>query len=58
MAKLPPYVPVLLDYDHVDPAYWFCTSLFAEHNPVIWHAMETYLHWLDTISDAQQSRPG
>jgi hypothetical protein len=39
-------VPVFFDYGHVDVAYPFDSS-FAKNNPVCWHSMETYLHWLD-----------
>jgi hypothetical protein len=52
--KLPPYIPLLLDYNHVDSAYPFCSSSFAKNSLVIWHAMETTLHWLETSTTAQQ----
>jgi hypothetical protein len=54
VPKLPPHIPMLLDYDHVDSAYSFCSSSFAKNSLVIWHAMETTLQWLDTTSSAQQ----
>lgn len=47
VPKLPPHIPVLLDYDHVDTAYPFKSSDFAKNSLVCWHAMETYLHSLD-----------
>lgn len=47
VPKLPPHIPVLLDYDHVDTEYSFSSANFAKNNPVCWHAMETYLHFLD-----------
>jgi predicted lipase len=50
VPKLPPYIPVLLDYDHVDTEYSFSSAGFAKNNPVCWHAMETYLHFLDANS--------
>jgi hypothetical protein len=50
VPKLPPHIPVLLDYDHVDTAYPFSSADFAKHSLVCWHAMETYLHWLDPNS--------
>jgi predicted lipase len=50
VPKLPPHIPVLLDYDHVDTEYSFSSAGFAKNNPVCWHAMETYLHFLDANS--------
>jgi hypothetical protein len=50
VPKLPPHIPVLLDYDHVDTGYPFSSKSFARNNLVCWHAMETYLHWLDASS--------
>jgi len=50
VPKLPPHIPVLLDYDHVDTEYSFSSANFARNNPVCWHAMETYLHFLDPSS--------
>jgi hypothetical protein len=47
VPKLPPHIPVLLDYDHVDTAYPFNSSAFAKNGLACWHFMETYLHWLD-----------
>jgi Lipase (class 3) len=47
VPKLPPHIPLLLEYDHVDTAYPFSSDSFAKHSLVCWHAMETYLHWLD-----------
>ena len=47
VPKLPPHIPVLLDYDHVEIGYTFRSSDFAKNGLVCWHAMETYLHWLD-----------
>ncbi len=54
VPKLPPYIPLLLDYNHVDSAYPFCSSSFAKNSLVTWHAMETYLHWLETSCATQQ----
>ncbi len=48
VPKLPPDIPVLLDYDHVDTAYEFKSSSFAKNSLVCWHAMETYLHELNS----------
>jgi hypothetical protein len=47
VPKLPPHIPVVLEYDHVDTACPFSSDSFAKHSLVCWHAMETYLHWLD-----------
>jgi hypothetical protein len=47
VPKLPPHIPLLLEYDHVDTAYPFSSSAFAKHSLMCWHSMETYLHWLD-----------
>jgi hypothetical protein len=47
VPKLPPHIPVLLDYGHVDLACPFDSSLFAKGNLTCYHAMETYLHSLD-----------
>jgi predicted lipase len=47
VPKLPFHIPVVLEYDHVDTAYSFKSSEFAKNSLVCWHAMETYLHWLD-----------
>lgn len=50
VPKLPPRIPLLLDYDHVDTEYSFSSAGFAKGSPVCWHAMETYLHWLDSTT--------
>ena len=47
VPKLPPHIPLLLEYDHVDTAYPFTSSAFAKHSLACWHSMGTYLHWLD-----------
>ena len=47
VPKLPPHIPLMLEYDHVDTAYPFTSSAFAKNSLVSWHAMETYLHSLD-----------
>jgi len=44
VPKLPPHIPLLLEYDHVDTAYPFTSSAFAKNSLVCWHAMETYMH--------------
>ena len=50
VPKLPPHVPVILDYGHVDTAYPFDSADFAKNNVLCWHCMETYLHSLDEKS--------
>jgi hypothetical protein len=47
VPKLPPHIPLLLEYDHVDTEFAFSSEDFAKHSLVCWHAMETYLHWLN-----------
>jgi Lipase (class 3) len=54
VPKLPPHIPLLLEYDHVDTAYPFTSSDFAKNSLVCWHAMETYLHWLNASSPLRQ----
>ncbi|HXZ42845.1 MAG TPA: lipase family protein [Terriglobales bacterium] len=46
VPRLPPHIPVLLDYDHVDTETPFSSRDFAKHNLLCYHVMETYLHWL------------
>ncbi len=48
VPKLPPHIPILLDYGHVHDEYAFNSSGFAKNNLLCWHTMETYLHWLDS----------
>jgi hypothetical protein len=50
VPKLPPHIPIVLDYDHVDTAYPFSSVSFAKHSVTCWHSMATYLHWLDASS--------
>jgi len=47
VPKLPPHIPMVLEYDHVDTEYSFRSSDFAKNSLLCWHTMETYLHWLD-----------
>jgi triacylglycerol lipase len=47
VPKLPPHIPLVLEYDHVDTAYPFVSSVFAKNSLVCWHSMNTYLHWLN-----------
>jgi hypothetical protein len=48
VPKLPPHIPILLDYDHVNTPYPFDSSSFARNSLECWHSMNTYLHSLDT----------
>jgi hypothetical protein len=50
VPRLPPHVPVVLDYGHVDAEYRFNSSDFTKKNLLCWHTLETYLHWLDPAS--------
>jgi hypothetical protein len=53
VPKLPP-----LGYQHVALACEFRPE-YVKHNPVCWHAMETYLHWLDnTLKVRPECVPG
>jgi triacylglycerol lipase len=47
VPKVPPSIPVVLDYEHVDVAYSFDSGSFAKKNLGCYHSIETYLHWLD-----------
>ncbi len=47
VPRLPPHIPMVLEYDHVDTEYSFRSSDFARNSLLCWHTMETYLHWLD-----------
>lgn len=50
VPKLPPRIPVVLDYGHVDVEYSFNSSDFAKKSLLCCHTMETYLHWLNEAS--------
>jgi hypothetical protein len=47
VPKIPVHVPMLFDYEHVETAYGFSSAGEVKWNPVCWHSMTTYLHWLD-----------
>jgi pimeloyl-ACP methyl ester carboxylesterase len=47
VPDLPIHLPLVFPYDHVDTEYSFNSSGSAKNNPVCWHSMDTYLHWLD-----------
>lgn len=48
VPKLPPTIPFILDYEHVNAAYSFDSWLFAKKNLGCYHSIDTYLHWLDS----------
>lgn len=47
VTKIPFRVPLLFDYEHVETLYEFTSKGVVKWNPVCWHSMKTYLHWLD-----------
>ncbi|HEY1677204.1 MAG TPA: lipase family protein [Candidatus Sulfotelmatobacter sp.] len=54
VPRLPPHIPVILDYDHVGTECAFSSAGFANNNPVCWHVLETYLHFLDPTFKVRQ----
>ena len=46
VPKLPPTIPFLLDYEHVNDVYSFDSGDFAKKNLGCYHSIDTYLHWL------------
>ena len=49
VPKLPLHIPVLFGYEHVATSYAFSSEGVVKRNPGCWHAMSTYLHWLDPM---------
>lgn len=48
VPKVPPTIPFILDYEHVDAASGFDSWLFsAKKNLGCYHSIDTYLHWLN-----------
>jgi predicted lipase len=47
VPKLPPRIPIFLDYEHVNDEHQFDSAAFAKNNVLCWHTLETYQHWLD-----------
>jgi hypothetical protein len=47
VPKLPLHIPVLFGYEHVATPYAFSSEGGVKRNLGCWHAMGTYLHWLD-----------
>ncbi len=50
VPKLPPHIPLVLEYSHVDTEYAFNSSSFAKNNLLCWHSMATYQHSLNEKS--------
>jgi len=48
VPKIPPTLPFILDYEHIDVAYNFDSWLFAKKNLGCYHSIDTYLHWLNS----------
>ncbi len=48
VPKIPPTIPFILDYEHVDAPYSFDSWLLgANKNLGCYHSIDTYLHWLN-----------
>jgi Lipase (class 3) len=47
VPKVPPTIPFILDYEHVDVASSFDSWLFAKKNLGCYHNIDTYLHSLN-----------
>ena len=48
VPKVPPTIPFILDYEHIDTAYGFDSRLCgAKKNLGCYHSIDTYLHWLN-----------
>ncbi|HEX8817134.1 MAG TPA: lipase family protein [Terriglobales bacterium] len=48
VPKLPPTVPSIIDYQHVNVPYSFDSwEMGVKRNPICYHSIDTYLHWLD-----------
>lgn len=47
VTKIPPHIPIVLDYEHVNQPYEINSSAYAKNNLLCWHEIETYLHGLD-----------
>jgi hypothetical protein len=54
VPKLPPHIPLVLEYGHVDTEFTLQSSEFSKNSLVCWHAMETYLHWLNPTYPLRQ----
>ncbi|MGA2389437.1 MAG: lipase family protein [Candidatus Sulfotelmatobacter sp.] len=54
VPKLPPHIPVVLDYEHVNNLSSFSSAGQAKKSLGCCHAMQTYLHWLDAAVAVRQ----
>ncbi|HKH97477.1 MAG TPA: lipase family protein [Candidatus Sulfotelmatobacter sp.] len=58
VPRVPPHIPTIADYEHVETPYEFSSSGKVKWNPVCWHSMSTYLNWLDpSIQVDDQCKP-
>jgi hypothetical protein len=48
VPKIPPTVPFIVDYEHIDAASNFDSWLFAKKNLGCYHSIDSYLHWLNS----------
>ena len=48
VPKLPPTIPFILDYEHIDVPCPFDSWDFAKKNLGCYHSIDTYLHWLNS----------
>lgn len=58
VPKVPLHIPVFFDYEHVETSYDFSSAGQVRCNPLCWHSMSTYLHWLDpTLAVDPECKP-
>jgi len=55
VPKLPPHIPIVLDYQQVNDEYSFDAAAFAKKSLTCSHSMDTYLHWLNASHALQPS---
>lgn len=46
-TRIPFRIPLVFDYQHVQTLCEFTSKGVVKWDPVCWHDMKTYLHWLD-----------
>ena len=51
VPKVPLHIPLLFGYQHVQTESVFSSAGEVKWNLSCWHAMSTYLHWLDSTID-------
>jgi len=51
VPRIPFHIPLFFPYEHVNTEYDFSSAGVVKWNPVCWHSMKTYLHWLDPASE-------